>query len=468
MPPKFEGLRRLPGTERPALIDSVRQWLLRQSVLRLVLMGAAVYFILVSTAYAAFGPNACAVMVNGKTIAVAASEKSARNALRALIEIKSGRAGRPVAVAEKISYRGIRINQKEILDDQEALKNKLNDALTYTVKAAAIVVNGEEKVFLKEKEDAEKLLAWLKTLYPAEVGEQVEFKEKIEVTVTSARMESVLELEAAKKLVLLGTNKEMQYTVRDGDTLWDIARSVKIDMDQIVLTNPGIDQEHLDIGQVLYLSKEAPLITVAATRTVTLTEEVPYQVEVKYDEELLPGEKQVIAKGEPGERIVTYRIMKENGLETGREVLEETVIRQAKTEVVAKNPNTILASRGGIRLDWPCYGGTVSYFGMRWGRMHEGVDLGAGYGSDIGAAAGGIVVSAGWNGGYGKMVEISHGGGVVTRYAHLSTINVSVGERVERGEVIGLAGATGNASGPHLHFEVLINGSPRDPLNYLY
>mgnify|MGYP005836868707 CR=1 FL=1 len=492
MPPKLEGLRRLPGTEKPALIDSirqrlsgylvprqvvmriaayfvlVRQWLSRQPVPRLVVMGIAAYFILVLTAYAAFGPNACAVTVDGRVVAVAASEKEARSILGDLLKIKSAEAGRPVSAAEKISYRGIRIRKEGLLDNQESLKNKLNENITFTGKATAIVINGEAKVFFKEKGDAEKLLAWLKSLYPVEAGEQVEFKETIGVAQVPARLENILDLEAAKKLVLLGAYKVQEYKVKDGDTLWDIARAVKIDMDQILLSNPGMNQDHLSIGQVLYLSKEAPLITVMATRQVTLDEEIPYQVEVKQDDQLLPGEKQIISKGVPGERIVTYRIVKENGLETGREVLAQTIIRESTTEVVAKSPNTILASRGGIRLNWPCYGDIISPFGMRWGRMHEGVDLGAGYGSDIEAAAGGIVISAGWNGGYGKMVDISHGGGVVTRYAHLSVIKVDVGERVDRGELIGLAGATGNAYGPHLHFEVIINGVPRNPANYLY
>jgi murein DD-endopeptidase MepM/ murein hydrolase activator NlpD len=99
--------------------------------------------------------------------------------------------------------------------------------------------------------------------------------------------------------------------------------------------------------------------------------------------------------------------------------------------------------------------------------MHEGIDIGAGYGSSVVAAAGGTVIAAGWDGGYGKCVQISHGGGTVTRYAHLSSINVSAGQRVDRGQLIGLVGSTGNSTGPHLHFEVIIGGQPRNPVNYL-
>ncbi|MDD4239359.1 MAG: M23 family metallopeptidase, partial [Desulfotomaculaceae bacterium] len=263
-------------------------------------------------------------------------------------------------------------------------------------------------------------------------------------------------------------NKIEQYVIKDGDTLWDVARAVNIDVDQIAMSNPGIDLDNISIGQQLSLSKAAPLLTVTATRQVTVNEEIPYEVEVKKDDQLLLGENKVITEGEPGERTVTYLITRENGFETGRQVLEQNIIREARTEVVARGSVTMLASRGGsVRLNWPCSGGITSPFGPRWGRMHEGIDIGGGYGCKVGAAAGGTVISAGWEGGYGKAVQISHGGGLVTHYAHLSSIEVSNGQTVERGELIGLVGSTGNSEGPHLHFEVLVGGEPRNPVNYL-
>jgi murein DD-endopeptidase MepM/ murein hydrolase activator NlpD len=104
---------------------------------------------------------------------------------------------------------------------------------------------------------------------------------------------------------------------------------------------------------------------------------------------------------------------------------------------------------------------------MRWGRMHEGLDLGAGYGSPIHAAAAGVVVHAGWLGGYGNLVVIDHGGGLSTAYGHQSQIAVSYGQHVGQGQVIGYVGSTGHSTGPHLHFEVRINGEAVDPLGYL-
>ena len=109
----------------------------------------------------------------------------------------------------------------------------------------------------------------------------------------------------------------------------------------------------------------------------------------------------------------------------------------------------------------------TSNFGYRWGRMHEGIDIGAGTGSPISAAAAGTVIVAGWNGGYGNLVVVDHGGGVSTAYGHMSAIGASVGQSVGQGTVIGQVGSTGNSTGPHLHFEVRINGSATNPLPYL-
>ena len=116
---------------------------------------------------------------------------------------------------------------------------------------------------------------------------------------------------------------------------------------------------------------------------------------------------------------------------------------------------------------WPVSGPVVSPFGMRWGRMHTGIDIAVGYGTPIHAAASGRVIYAGWMDGYGNLVFVDHGGGISTGYGHQSSIAVSNGQTVSQGQVIGYVGCTGHCFGPHLHFEVRVNGSPVDPLGYL-
>jgi murein DD-endopeptidase MepM/ murein hydrolase activator NlpD len=116
---------------------------------------------------------------------------------------------------------------------------------------------------------------------------------------------------------------------------------------------------------------------------------------------------------------------------------------------------------------WPVNGPVTSGFGWRWGRMHEGIDIGVGYGTPIHAAASGRVIYSGWMSGYGNLVAIDHGNSLSTAYGHQSSIAVGNGQIVSQGQTIGYVGCTGHCYGPHLHFEVRVNGSPVDPLGYL-
>lgn len=118
-------------------------------------------------------------------------------------------------------------------------------------------------------------------------------------------------------------------------------------------------------------------------------------------------------------------------------------------------------------LIWPVNGPVVSPFGMRWGRMHEGIDIAVGTGTPIHAAAPGVVTYAGEMSGYGNLVIVQHAGILSTAYAHQSQIASAVGQTVGQGQVIGYVGCTGHCFGPHLHFETRENGSAVDPMNYL-
>jgi murein DD-endopeptidase MepM/ murein hydrolase activator NlpD len=121
----------------------------------------------------------------------------------------------------------------------------------------------------------------------------------------------------------------------------------------------------------------------------------------------------------------------------------------------------------GAGLVWPMRGTITSPYGPRWGGFHPGIDIATAYGTPIHAAKGGTVIYAGYNGGYGNYTCIDHGGGFSTCYAHQSQIAVSDGQQVGQGQVIGYEGNTGYSTGPHLHFEARVNGSPQDPMRYL-
>ena len=176
--------------------------------------------------------------------------------------------------------------------------------------------------------------------------------------------------------------------------------------------------------------------------------------------------------------LAAARTLKRSALtdarETRAEYLEEVEALAAQSATLAEairdaqaagSTGTGAVSAAGFI--WPVNGTVVSGFGIRWGRMHEGIDITASIGTPIWAAAAGTVIHAGWLGGYGNLVVVDHGDGLATAYAHASSILVSVGQSVAQGETIALVGSTGNSSGPHLHFEVRVNGVAVDPLLYL-
>ncbi|MEA2015537.1 MAG: peptidoglycan DD-metalloendopeptidase family protein [Actinomycetota bacterium] len=150
---------------------------------------------------------------------------------------------------------------------------------------------------------------------------------------------------------------------------------------------------------------------------------------------------------------------------------KELEIKEAEVKRILESYKYGTAPSG--KFMWPVAGRITSRFGYRihpiFGvrRFHTGIDIAAPYGTLVKSADGGQVIQAGYFGGYGYSIMVYHGGGFATWYAHLSSINVSVGQFVERGQVIGLVGSTGWSTGPHLHFEVRINGNAKDPMGYL-
>jgi murein DD-endopeptidase MepM/ murein hydrolase activator NlpD len=156
------------------------------------------------------------------------------------------------------------------------------------------------------------------------------------------------------------------------------------------------------------------------------------------------------------------------------EAQEDLSALQAASAALAAQIRSAQGSSGGSTgsgvsasgLIWPVSGVVTSGFGWRWGRMHEGIDISAPTGTAVHAAASGTVIFAGWMGGYGQLIVIDHGNGLATAYAHLSSIWIGGGS-VSQGQAIGAVGCTGSCTGPHLHFEVRVNGSAVDPMGYL-
>lgn len=189
-----------------------------------------------------------------------------------------------------------------------------------------------------------------------------------------------------------------------------------------------------------------------------------YNKKVKYvkTKSLLKGQKKVKTKGKAGVRKVDAMVTYTNGKETNRKILDQDVIKEAEAKTVlvgTKEPDTFIKPMNHITVS--------SNFGSRWGRQHQGVDFSSPVGTPVMASRSGKVTYAGWMSGYGYCVLIRHEDGYQTRYAHLNSIHVSVGQSVSQGDKIALSGNTGRSTGPHLHFEIIKNGAAVNPMNYL-
>jgi murein DD-endopeptidase MepM/ murein hydrolase activator NlpD len=173
-----------------------------------------------------------------------------------------------------------------------------------------------------------------------------------------------------------------------------------------------------------------------------------------------------------GERAAHQQALADLTQQQQDELAEMESLQAVSATLTAKIQAAQAADTGGgsvssSGLIWPVNGPVTSPFGTRWGRMHEGIDIGVPMGTAIHAAGSGTVIYAGWMGGYGNLTVIDHGNGLATAYGHQSGIAVGTGQTVSQGQVIGYVGSTGHSTGPHLHFEVRVNGVPVDPLSYL-
>lgn len=215
-------------------------------------------------------------------------------------------------------------------------------------------------------------------------------------------------------------------------------------------------------------------VTLSVCSVETYTEMITLEYESKtvFTDALRDGAKNVVSKGYNGEGKQTYRVVSIDGVKSEAEIVSLDVITAPTAEVVqvgSRSNGKTVASLGTFQK--PYDGRITSYVGPRWGRTHNGIDIiakeGACKGDPAFAAADGVVVRADWYGGYGNCVIIDHGNGIQTLYAHFTKLSVKAGDVVKAGDEVGKIGSTGNSTGPHLHFEVHVDGEIVNPLLFV-
>jgi murein DD-endopeptidase MepM/ murein hydrolase activator NlpD len=404
----------------------------------------------------------CAVVLGNEVVAVAPDRRVAEAAVEEYFTRLERITGMPVKVKGEIKYRPVW--KFGTVAGKEEIQRNLAAKVDCRYEATGIFADGKMIAAVKDAKAAKKVLDTLLHTYDNDGAWKVSFKQKVELKPVEVAGPDLMDPEEAVEYIRFGGTRASTYEIKEGDTLWDIAAAVHLPVDKLLQANPELNPETMQIGQQIKISQTCPLVDVISTYRDTRREEILYRVQERVDDSLYLGERKLVQRGKPGEREVVYNVALENGVEVKREVIKQKIITEPVPQIIAKGSRKLLAFRGGnSRLAYPTVGAITSPFGNRHGRLHRGVDIAANYGSPVVAAEAGTVLRAGYRGAYGLCIDISHGGGVVTRYAHLSSAAVKPGQRVERGQFIGRTGSSGNSTGPHLHFEVIVNGEHKNP-----
>ncbi|TGE37041.1 LysM peptidoglycan-binding domain-containing protein [Desulfosporosinus fructosivorans] len=437
----------------------------------LVISGATIYYS--GTASAAY------IVVNGQKIGLVESVDKGQQIVDDILTERGQAIGKAAKTSDVIAYETVRVKKIELLDVSKT-DNELHSVLSSYIDGYALEVAGTQVAILPTQADVQTLLKKYQDYYtkPSDNNKvlSVEFSEPTATKPVEAQPDQVKVLDQALKELIEGKITTTEYTAQENDSWWLIARKHDMKTKEVLAGNPGMTEDSkIQTGQKIKIVTVSPYLTVMSKGILTSTETIAYDTVTTTDTELDSGKTVVKEPGSEGTKVVTYSYLQKNGQDVSKQVDEEKVIKQPVTQVVSKGPElTAVAlasvsrgSKSSTGIAWPLRGPINSPFGSRWGSVHTGIDIGGSTGTPFSAAAAGKVISAGWSGGYGNMILIDHGNGVQTRYGHSSKLLVSVGQKVTQGQRIGLVGSTGNSTGSHLHFEVILNGSTVNPLNYL-
>ena len=294
------------------------------------------------------------------------------------------------------------------------------------------------------------------------------FGEKVEITEAYVSKSLITSPEEAADQITKESQKNEIYEVQSGDTLSTIANGHGLLVKDVLALNSGMtERTMLHIGDEIIITVPQPELTIMTTEQSTYEEEYFAEVEYVYNDNWYTTKSVTLQEQEAGYHQVTALITKRNGVEQSREMIDEVVIKEPVKKIVevgTQTPPTYIKPLSGGRQ--------TSGFGRRKAPTkgastnHRAIDWATPTGTAIWASSGGTVSVAGWQSGYGYVVYINHPDGNQTRYGHLSKILVSSGQKVKQGQKIALSGNTGRSTGPHLHFELRVNGTPVNPYNY--
>ena len=367
----------------------------------------------------------------------------------------------------------VSVVSRQSVESREEFTESLSDELGMVEYAYVLYIDGEPVAATTFPNALDEMLDQLKKGYVTSSTVDSYFVENVEIRQEYVDASLVMNLGNIAEILNATKEGEVTYTVEAGDSYYYIAELYGMSVDDLLDANPGYDPKLLRVGDVLTISNAVPYLTVVDVERQSYVQDVPYQIDYVDDDTMYQGDYKVLSAGEYGKADVTANVTYINGEETDRQVVASVTISQPVTETQARGtiPRPTWFPTGSFR--WPCSGSITSYFGYRntgirgASTYHQGLDIANSYGTAIYAADGGTVTYSGWQSGYGYLVIVDHGNGYQTYYGHNSSLIVSVGEHVYKGQQVARMGSTGISSGNHCHFGIKKNGTFVNPLNYL-
>jgi murein DD-endopeptidase MepM/ murein hydrolase activator NlpD len=358
-----------------------------------------------------------------------------------------------------------------------SMTNVLNQLLPEPTIGYEFKVDGEVWFVLESKEEIHRMLQVYKNKYLSNVDDNaqvrsIEFEQDIEITEIELEDEVFISVKEAEAMINENEEEAFYYNVVSGDSFWMIAEESDIPLSKLIELNPDMNPERIWPGNKIMFTPADPKLDITVRFQNTLVEPVEFGTEYIQDSSLYASQRVTVKNGVEGEMRVTYDITMKNGYATEVEVLNEEVLLEPVTRVVRVGTKRTLTRSS--RTNFGVVSGRLtSGFGYRKDpisgarKFHNALDIAAPRGTPVYAYTNGKVVTAGWGNMTGNYVVIDHGGGLRTKYLHLSSISVSAGQTVKVGQKIGGVGSTGYSTGNHLHFEVTKNGVAVNPLLYL-
>jgi murein DD-endopeptidase MepM/ murein hydrolase activator NlpD len=452
------------------------------------LMGAAVVTAAVLGAFTLLQPKPALalgqeVYFDGRMLCIVQDREDVEQAMQKIQDDLKNEYGMDVQQTGELTFSPVLCDDQNILDGN-GIEDVLKSNINAKVVAAVITVNGHPAVALRTEGEARQALDAVlqpyKDVPASRYRADISFTDDVQVSKMPIDYSLVQPLDVAIRTLSLGAGVEDNvYTVKKGDTLAKIAKKFGLKVSEIRKANPDLaSTDVIKPGQTLNAVKPLSWVNVSYTEQVERQETLPYNTQEETDDSLYTTQTDVKQEGVNGKRTVWAKITYINGMESKEEVISQTVITPAQDRIVLRGTKKVQKSAGGsvgsgkficpIKASYRI----SSTFGPRnlagaASNYHYGTDLAAPTGTPIYASRAGTVTKSGSASGYGLVIYIDHGDGVQTRYGHCSRLLVSKGQKVSQGQLIALVGATGDATGPHLHFEIRINGTAVNPQKYV-